>query len=305
MRGASTRRALPALWQPQARHEALAVLREHGDDAKVVAGATAFAIAWKAGLLSATHLVSCTRIADLHGIELLPPDQGRDAGALRIGAAATLQQVERHPLIRRHASVLAATMGVVANLRVRNAATMGGNLAEADYSSDPPGVLAALGATVRLQSAAGSRWVELADFFVDYYQTSIRPDELLTDVELPVLGGDWRGTYLKHTTRSVDDRTCLGVAAFVRIGSDGNCAGLRLAVVGAAPTPLRLPDVENQFAGVTPGSDELKDLAQRYASTADPISDIRGSAEHRRHLIRVLIPRAIRAAHAGQEVSGP
>lgn len=285
--------ARPALWRPETVDQALALLREHGDEVKVVAGATAFTIAWKAGLLSARHLLACTGIPDLRGVEHRPDDS-----TLRIGAATRLRDVEHHPLVHDRLGVLAATLGAVANVRVRNAATLGGNLAEADYSSDPPAVLAALDARVRLDSQDGSRWVPLTEFFVDYYQTAIRPDELLTEVAAPNPGDGWGGCYLKCTSRSADDRTCLGVAAFAQVGPEGECAGLRLCVIGAAATPLRLPAVEHAFVGRSL-ADDLDDLAREYAEAADPVSDLRGSAAYRRRLVRALIPRAVRAAADG------
>ena len=283
----------PKLWRPETLHEALALLREYGDEVKVVAGATAFTIAWKSGLLSARHLLGCTGIPQLRGVE-----EKREANTLRIGATTTLRDVERHPLTRDRLGVLTATLGAVANLRVRNAATLGGNLVEADYSSDPPAVLSALDARVRLESHDGGRWVPLSEFFVDYYQSVIRPDELLTEVEVPLPAEGWRGCYLKYTSRSADDRTCLGVAALARAGADGECAGLRLCVIGAAATPLRLSAVEQAFVGHSL-ADDLADLASQYADAADPVSDLRGSAAYRRRLVRTLIPRAVREAVDG------
>jgi carbon-monoxide dehydrogenase medium subunit len=143
--------------------------------------------------------------------------------------------------------------------------------------------------------------VDLTGFFVDYYETAIGPDELLTEIEVPVLEAGWRGVYLKYTSRSVDDRTCLGVAAFVLPDSEGRCSGLRLCVAGAGPVPLRLPDVERRFAGETPGEDELDGLAGQYAAEADPLSDTRGTAAYRRRVMRALIPAAVRAAFEGRE----
>lgn len=303
----SSATSLPALSRPETVQEALNLLHEHGDEAKVVAGGTAFTIGWKAGLLPARHLISCTRIGDLHGVrehgvgEHGVGARGNGERALRIGAVTRLREVERDPLVRERAGVLAATMSVVANVRVRNAATMGGNLAEADYSSDPPCVLTALGGRVRLESRSGARWVDLIEFFTDYYQTAIRPDELLTEVEVPVLDGGWRGVYLKYTSRSADDRTCLGVAAFVVPGPGGTCAALRLCAAGAGPTPLRLPAVEERFAGRTPGDDELDGLAEQYAAAADPVSDARGSSAYRTRVLRLLVPAAVRAAFEGRQ----
>lgn len=277
---------------PESLEELLALLAEYGEDAKVVAGGTAFTILWKAGLLQVGHVVGCSRLAGLDRLA------GVDGGTT-IGALVRLRDVERSAAVRRRAPVLAAALGLVANVRVRNVATMGGNLAEADYTSDPPCVLTALGASVRLASRVGVREVPLTEFFVDYFETVLRPEEFLTGVTVPELPGAWGGTYLKFLSRSAEDRTCLGVAAIVRTDDDGRCAGLRLAVGGATPTPLRLVEVEEEFMGQELDGASLDNLAAGYVAAADPVSDHRGSAAYRRRVMSPLIVRAVRRAARG------
>jgi carbon-monoxide dehydrogenase medium subunit len=179
---------------------------------------------------------------------------------------------------------------------------MGGNLAEADYTSDPPCVLTALDATVRLRSAdGGERTVPVTELFTDYFETVIRPDEFLTGVTVPVLADGWHGTYLKFLSRSAEDRTCLGIAAFVRQDEDGRCTGMRVAVSGGTPVPLRLRAVEEGAVGRRLAEPVLAAVGAAYAEAADPVSDLRGSEAYRRKVLGPLVARALRRAAAGAD----
>lgn len=281
------------LHRPAELPELLALLAEHGDDAKIVAGGTAFTILWRAGLLSAGHLLSATGVAGLTGLSA-------DADGLTIGALTRLRDVERAQETLDVAPVLAAALRLVANVRVRNVATMGGNISEADYTSDPPCVLAALDASVTLTSANSSRELPFSMFLVDYFETALRPDELVTAVRIPRLPAGWSGTYLKLLSRSAEDRTCLGVAAFVTKDESGACGGLRIAVVGANPVPLRLPAADAQLLGSDLGPAAVAELAAQYVAAADPVSDVRGTSSYRRRVLGPLIERAVRRAAWGR-----
>jgi carbon-monoxide dehydrogenase medium subunit len=282
----------PVMHRPGSEEELLALLARHGDDAKVVAGGTAFMILWKAGLLRPGHVASASRVPGLSSVHA-----AADGTAITIGALARLRDVERDPQVRRRLPVLAATLRVVANVRVRNVATMGGNMAEADPTSDPPAVLAALDAQVEVVRSSGVRRLPYREFVRDYFETALEADELVRRVVVPVLPG-WTGSYVKFLSRSGEDRTCLGVAAFVATEDGGVLSGLRVAVTGAGPVPLRLPQVEEQVPGHAPG-ECIPDVAAAYAAAADPVSDVRGSAEYRRQVLPALVERAVRRAAAG------
>jgi carbon-monoxide dehydrogenase medium subunit len=285
-------RSPASMHRPQDLDHLLALLQEHGDTAKVVAGGTAFTILWKAGLLQAEHLVSATSLSGMSQVHA-------DGGALSIGALARLRDVERARATATYSPVLASALRLVANVRVRNAATMGGNVSEADYTSDPPALLSALDAVVTIRDADGGRELPVQEFLVDYFETALRPEEFVTGVRIPVLGADWGGSYLKLLSRSAEDRTCIGVAAFLQRADDGTCAGVRVAVVGGNPVPLRLPVVERQLIGQDPGGDSFAALAAEYAAAADPVDDNRGSASYRRRVMAPLIVRALRRAARG------
>lgn len=284
---------MPVLWRPGDKEELLALLATHGDEAMVMAGGTALSLMWKNGLLDFEHLVACTRLPGFDHVRL------DDDGTLRLGALARLRDLELSPLVAQHLPLLQETLHLVANLRVRNAATIGGNLAEADYSSDPPCVLTARGARVRLESERGVRWVPLTGLVEYFFETVIEPDEFLTEVAVPIQQRTQGGAYVKFVSRSAEDRTCLGVAAILEQADDGTCAGLELCVSGGTPAPIRLPDVEAQLVGQPLDDARIDDLAASYVEAADPISDGRGSAAFRRQVMRPLIVQAVRRAAAG------
>lgn len=277
---------------PETVEEALELLREYGDDAKVLAGGTALMIMMRSGLVQPPHVISLSRLGDLRRID--------DAeNRVRMGALVTLRDAERSPTVQRRARVLAETIRLVANVRVRNVATVGGNVAEADYASDPPCVLRCLDARVRIRRADSESSQPLSSFFRDYYETSLEPEELVTAVEVPD-ASDFVGTYLKYITRSSEDRPCVGVAALARCDEAGTCRELRVAVGAATAVPFRVRYAEG-LARDQPLDEELIDeIAELYAAEANPLSDLRGSAEYRRSMIAVLVRRAVRAVGDGR-----
>jgi carbon-monoxide dehydrogenase medium subunit len=273
--------------------EALAELAEHADTAKLIAGGTAFTILWRSGLLQSEHLISCARLDGL-------ADIGETGDTVELGALATLRAGEISEVIRRRLPVLASTLGVVANLRVRNVATWGGNVAEADNTSDLPAVLVALDAEVDVAAHGRARTSTVADVIVDFFETDLEPDEMITRVRIRPPAPGTGTSYVKFVSRSAEDRTCMGVAAVVERDDDGTCRDLRVAAIGAAPTPLRVPAAEAAVRGerLTPGL--IDELAGAYVEQSDPLSDIRGSADYRRHILPALITEAVTRAERGE-----
>ncbi|HEX6445369.1 MAG TPA: xanthine dehydrogenase family protein subunit M [Streptosporangiales bacterium] len=279
---------------PDTVDEALDLLAEHGDEAKLIAGGTAFTILWRAGLISPGHLVACTRLPGLDEIT-------DDGAAVLLGALARLRSSEVSTTVRRRLPVLAAALAHVGNLRVRNAATWGGNVAEADNTSDLPCLLAALDAEVRIRSRSAARTVPIGEFFVDYFETALAPDELVVEVRVPVPSARCTGSYVKFVSRCAEDRTCLGVAAFLERDGDGRCADARVAVIGAGPVPLRVRDAERDLVGTDVPAEARRELGARYAAAADPLSDLRGSAEFRVRVLPRLVVEALTRAWAGED----
>lgn len=274
---------------------AIAGLEHYGDEAKVVAGATALTIMLQQGLIEPRALISIGQIDGMRGIE-------RTGDALSIGALTTHREVELSPIVREALPTLATAFGVVANVRVRNAATVGGVVAEADYASDPPAMLVALDAEVDVVGPDGKRTIPIRDFLLGFYETALEPSEIVTTVRVPLLPAGSASVYEKFTTRSSEDRPCVGVAAVVRLESDGaTCADLRVAVGAAAEIPQRFDEVEAGAKGHSLDEAAAAAVADQYAEQIDPLSDMRGSDWYRREMIRVWVRRAIlRAAESAR-----
>ncbi|HZD37737.1 MAG TPA: xanthine dehydrogenase family protein subunit M [Actinomycetes bacterium] len=279
-----------AFYQPRSVEEAVSVLDRLGDGAKLVAGGTALTIMLRQQLIAPDALVSIGGVPGLDSIE-------RSDGELLLGALATHRQVETSPVVRQHLPTLAETFGKVANIRVRNAATVGGVMAESDYASDPPTVFLALDAGVEATGPCGTRTIPCGEFFVAFYETALRPDEVLTGVRVPLPPADAGTAYCKYVTRSSEDRPCVGVAALVRLEEGGDrCAELRVAVGAAAEIPQRLPEVEATAVGRPLDAGLLRSLADGYAGAIDTLDDLRGSAWYRTEMVRVWVRRAIERA---------
>jgi carbon-monoxide dehydrogenase medium subunit len=280
------------LHRPRSVDEAVQLLEQHGDEAKVVAGATALSIMLREHLISPGVLVSLDGIPGLRAIEV-------DDSSLRIGACVTHRQVELSPIVRAGWPVLAETFTKVGNVRVRNAATVGGVLAEADYASDPPAVFIALDAEIQVTGPRGVRWVAANEFFVGFYETILAADEIVTAVRVPALGERTGAVYEKVVTRSVEDRPSLGVAAVVSVGEDRQtCTRLRVAVGAASETPVRLPDVEALGEGKRLSNELVKTIADGYAARVDTLTDVRSSAWYRTEMIRVWVERTVERGQA-------
>ncbi|HEY7940575.1 MAG TPA: xanthine dehydrogenase family protein subunit M [Candidatus Limnocylindrales bacterium] len=281
-----------AVYHPGSIDDALAILTELGDTAKVVAGSTALTIMLRQGLIEPQALVSIASIPGLATIAI-------DGDELVLGALVRHRDVETSPLVQAGWPVLATTFGLVANVRVRNAATVGGVLAESDYASDPPAVFVALDAAVEVTGPSGRRSVPAAEFFVAFYETVLAGDELVTAVRVPRLPAGARAVYEKFVTRSSEDRPCVGVAAVVGLDK-GRVTDLRVCVGAAAETPQRFPEIEALARGTTFDGTLVSTIADRYADAIETLDDMRGSAWYRTEMVRVWVRRALeRAAGEG------
>jgi len=279
------------LIEPRSLYEACEIITAD-DDAKIVAGGTALLTIIKQGLLLPELLVNLKKIRDGSAITF-DPVQG-----LRIGALATINEIENSETVRTHYPSLAEACHVVANIRIRNMATIGGNLAHGDYQSDPPTVLAALNARVELLSAGKVRELALTDFQLGGYETALQPGELLAAVLVPPLPTGMSGHYVKFTTGSSEERPCAGIAALARF-ENGICHELRLAVGAVSATPLRIAAAE-LATGKALTAELIATIAAAAARTIDPIDDVRGPADYKRHLVSVLTRRALQTLANGQ-----
>ncbi len=245
------------LVEPRSLSEACSILA-NGADAKAVAGGTALLTIIKQGLLLPKILVNLKKISDASAITF-DPVQG-----LRIGALATINEIESSAVVQLHYPALAEACHVVANIRIRNMATIGGNLAHGDYQSDPPTVLAALNARVELINAGKVRQLALTDFQLGSYETALQPGELLAAVLIPPLPVGMTGHYVKFTTGSSEERPCAGVAALARI-EKGICHELRVAVGAVSAKPVRIA-AENLATGKLLSAELNRDHRRRGRS---------------------------------------
>jgi carbon-monoxide dehydrogenase medium subunit len=279
-----------ALHQPESLDEALDLLAAHGDDdTHLIAGGTSMVLLMTMGLVQPERVIALRKIPDLHGISTT------DDGGLTIGALATHRQLELSPDVRAYAPALSDTFAQVATVRIRNQATLGGNLAHADPAQDPPPMLIALDATVTLRSQAGGRTLPAEDLFVDYLTTQLQPGEVLTAVHLPPLAPGTRATYLKFLPRTHDDYATVSVAAVLRLDGDGRCEHARIALGGAAGVPLRARVVEDSLVGEQLTDARIAEAAALVDGIVDPPDDARGSAAYKRKMARVWTERALRS----------
>lgn len=283
------------LVEPKSLEEACAYLADDGD-AKAIAGGTALLTLIKQGLYFPKTLVNLCKIRGASEITYNPHS------GLRIGALASIADIEHSAIVRVYYPVLAEACRVVANIRIRNMATIGGNLAHGDYQSDPPTVLTALDAGVELLSERGKRRLKLAEFLLGPYETAVEAGELISTLVIPPTPPGLRGVYLKFTTGSSEERPCAGAVALARL-ENGVCRELRLAVGAVSPRPLRVDTGETMARNERLTSPLIERIAAEAARNVDPIDDIHGPADYKRHLVEVLARRAIAAAANGKSES--
>jgi aerobic carbon-monoxide dehydrogenase medium subunit len=265
-----------------------ALLAQYGDDdTHLIAGGTSLILLMQLGLVEPSHVVSLRRIKELHGVKALP------GGALEIRALATHRQLELSPQVEAYCPALAETFGHVATIRIRNQATVGGNLAHADPAQDPPPMLIALGAQVVLRSRSAERSVALDEFFVDYLTTTLQPGEVLTAVRLPRLANGTRATYQKFLPRTHDDYATVSVAATMRLDGEGRCEDVRVALGGVAGVPLHARAVEDALRGDIPTDRRIAEAAALVPDLVDPPEDARGSSAYKRRMARVWTERTL------------
>ncbi len=272
------------LLQPRSLAEAVDMLKKHGDDARAIAGGTTLVILMKQRAVYYPFLVDLQTIPGLNQI-------AQENGVIRIGALATHRDVECSPLIRSALPVLAAAFSKIGNVRVRQTASVGGNLAHADYRLDPPPPLLVLGAEVTATGPKGSRVIALKDFFRGMYETVLEPGELIVDVRIPAMPMRSKAVYLRYSALSANDWPCLGVAALAT-EEGGRCQELRLALGGVAAKPALvkgLDFVRDQSLDESAVERLLEIVDEQIA----PFPDLRGSEWYKRRMARVFVKKAI------------
>src|SRR5437660_12499310 len=273
--------------EPETLEEALEILAADPDDTVVMAGGTSLVILMKQDLVRPARVLGLRRIARLREI-------GASDGGLQLGALATHGALARSPAVRAHAAALASTFAAVATVRIREQATLGGNLAHADPAQDPPVTLLALDGAAVARSRFGERRIPLDALFVDLFETSLEPGEILLRVEVPRLPAGARVTYRKFLPATLDDYATVSVAAAIATDASGACTHARIALGGAATVPLRAREAERSLMGRRFDDAAIREAAALAAAATDPIDDLRGSASYKRAMVGVWTERALR-----------
>jgi aerobic carbon-monoxide dehydrogenase medium subunit len=280
------------LAEPGTLEEALQLLDPDDASVRPLGGGTALMLMMKAGVFAPSRLVSLRKITALKRIAV-----GADGG-LVIGALTPLCDVEHSAEVAKRAGVIVRTMRRLSNVRVRNVATIGGNLAHGDPHMDLPPVLMALDAGIVVVGRGGARVIEVENLFVGYYETALAPGELITELRIPAQGKR-RAAYLKVTTGAADDWPALGVA--VSLEADGKAVrAVRVVVSAATEKAIRLKGAEQVLCGATIDDAVLARAGDAAADEAETVADVRGSAAYKRELLRVYVRRAVRQALDGR-----
>jgi carbon-monoxide dehydrogenase medium subunit len=271
--------------------EAIALLDQHGADAKVLAGGHSLIPLLRFRLASPAVLVDINRLRDLEYIQ-------EADGTLHIGALTREVDLEASDLIRRRYPILADTARVIADPVVRNWATVGGNLAHADPANDHPATMLALGAQLVATGPAGQRLIPIEQFFTDSsFETTLQPNELLTEIRVPAPSERSGGAYLK-LERKVGDYAIAGVAAYVILDGAGRVTYAGIGLTNVGPTPIKARAAEQLLLGSSLDEAIIAQAAGQAAAEAHPVSDLRGPADYKRAMVEILTVRALRQARS-------
>ncbi len=271
--------------------EAIALLEQHGDDAKILAGGQSLIPLLRFRLGAPSILIDINRIPDLEYIQ-------ETDGVLHIGALTREAELDFSPLIRNRYPILLDTSSMVADPVVRNWATVGGNLAHADPANDHPATMLALGASVVAQGSGGQRVIPIAEFFTDStFETTLQPQEILTEIRIPAPPEHSGGAYCK-LERKVGDYAIAGVAAYLTFDERGLVSSAGIGLTNVGPYPIKARDAEQSLLGQPLDETSIHQAADLAAAAAQPSSDGRGPVEYKRAMVRVLCIRALRKALA-------
>lgn len=273
---------------PATLAEAIGLLQQHGDDAKVLSGGQSLLPLLKLRLASAMHVVDIGRIPGLDYIK-------EDGGYLKIGGRTRESALERSDLIKTKYPILYDTALVIADPLVRNRATVGGNLAHADPANDHPATMLAVGAEVVATGPRGERTIPIAGFFTGIFSTALGPDEILTEIRIPIPLPKSGGAYVK-LERKVGDFATAAAAAQVTLGPGGEVERAGIGLTAAGPMPIKATEAEGFLVRKRPDAATIAEAARLAGAAAAPTADRRGSVEYKREMARVLTARALTRA---------
>lgn len=269
--------------------EAIALLEQHGEDAKILAGGHSLIPLLRFRLAAPSVLIDINRLAELEYIQ-------EAGGVLRIGALTREAELDQSALIRSRYPILLDTASVVADPVVRNWATVGGNLAHADPANDHPATMLAVNASVVAVGPAGERVIPITEFFTDsLFETTLRPNEILTEIRVPAPTEHSGGAYFK-LERKVGDYAIAGVAAYITLDGSGAVTYAVIGLTNVGSYPIKARAAEQSLIGKPLNEASIKQAADLAAAASQPSSDSRGPAEYKRDMVRTLCARALRKA---------
>lgn len=272
--------------RPESVEEALALLAEHGYDAKLLAGGQSLVPAMNFRMAVPAVLIDLNRIAGLDGIAEVD-------GGLRIGAMVRQRVAERDPLVAARAALIAETLPYVAHAQIRNRGTMGGSIAHADPAAEMPAVMLALDARFRLRGPNGERLVSAGEFFTGLFGTALERDEMLTEIEVPA-AAPRTGWAFDEVSRRHGDYALAGIAATVQVDEAGRCSSARIALLSVGEGPVLAAEAAAALVGQAPDEAAIGAAAEAASQRdVDPPGDIHASPEYRRQLVKVLVQRVL------------
>jgi carbon-monoxide dehydrogenase medium subunit len=273
--------------RPDTLDEALKLLKQHGDEAKVLSGGMSLLPMLKLRLASFAHLVDINRIPGLDYIK-------EEKGMLRIGAMTRQAALERSDLIKSKVPILADATPLIADPLVRNRGTIGGNVANGDPGNDQPAIMIALGATYVVQGGK-ERTIAAGQFYKGLYDTALARDEILTEIRIPAPPPKSGGAYVK-LKRKTGDFAVAAAAVQLTLGKSGAVESCRIALTNASLTPVEAADAAKHLVGKTPDDKTIAEAAKMAAAKSQPSADRRGSVEYKKEMARVLTARALKKA---------
>jgi aerobic carbon-monoxide dehydrogenase medium subunit len=275
-------------YAPTTVEEAIALLQQLGPEAKILSGGMSLIPLMRLRLAAPRFLIDINRVAGLAEIK-------ETDGFLRIGALTREAELEDSDLVRAKYPILAETAAVIGDPLVRNRATVGGNLAHADPANDHPATMLALAAEVVATGPTGPRTIPMTSFFTGFFATALEPDEILTEIRLPIPPPQSGGAYVK-LERKVGDFATAAVAAQLTLGSGDVCEQVRIGLTNVGSMPIEARQAEEVLRGTKIEPELIRRAAQLAAEASDPSTDLRGSVEYKRDLVRVLTMRALNRA---------
>ncbi|WP_020375275.1 FAD binding domain-containing protein [Sulfobacillus thermosulfidooxidans] len=274
--------------QPQTVDEVLEWQSRLGPNSKLMAGGQSLLAMMRQKVIEPEAIISLKHVKDLHRVAL------QEDGSLFIGSMLTHHQIATHPLIGRHAPLLAETARKVASVQIRNLGTWGGNIAHGEPGADPPAALMVSSAQVELMGEGGrSRLVAIKDFFLDYLTTDIREGELITGFLIPPTPPGTFSAYDKYTLRDDGDLAIVGMAMRLQMTPAHQIADLEIALSGVSVVPIQIPRISERVLGQTLTDPVIKDIAEYVKNACDPLSDVEVSSEYRRWVIEALITKQL------------